>query len=135
MLVLMLPGCISAPLHGNVKCIVRHWELNANVFADSADFEIYHDGPVIRVLEPAADTDVIPGTTTSIEWVSHDLVPAHMLNIELWDRQDSAAGDSKDTYLATIANEANSGKHDWTPSASQLENAAHTDGSTYFIRL
>jgi hypothetical protein len=112
-----------------------HWDLNANVFADSGDFEIMHDGPVIRVLQPSENVDVVPGTPTSIEWVSHDLVPAHMLSLELWDRQDSANGDSKDTYLANIDNVENSGKHDWTPSASQLENAAHTEGSTYFVRI
>ena len=130
-----IPAKVGGLLPSSGYKVRIHWSLNANVYADSKDFEIFHDGPVIRVLEPSADTDVIPGTTTAIEWVSHDLVPAHKLNIELWDRLDSTSGDSKDTYISQIGNVANSGQLQWTPSASQLADTKHLDGNTYFIRV
>jgi hypothetical protein len=130
-----IPATTAGLLPSEGYFVKVHWESNANVVAQSDPFEIFHNGPVIRVLQPSEATDVLPGTPTDIEWISHDLPSSHKLALELWDHLD-VGRDNKDQFIAEISGEdgePNTGKFEWTPSQSDID-LAHAD-STYFIRI
>jgi hypothetical protein len=120
----------------NADYFIRlRWAANEGVFDDSPEFEIYHDGPALRVLTPNSETDVIVGQQTKVTWISVDLDPEHVMDLELWDRRDLLSGETEDERLAVLDDSVvNNGAYDWTPTATQLESNPDPDHSTYFIR-